>query len=340
MRNIVKKPITLFIAFLCVVILAGCAVNPVSPHTDVGNHGGEEQHREDCSEHSPNVEESNSDIETDSVLFESNGYSLSLPGDYIDSVIVNPEDNIEESPEYTLFSVYYRPSYDAAKAEGYPGGKLFSIWQLNQARYEQYLSEGDWINEYAFARDDSYYYVMEEPADVQIWSPEEWEPYSEALEACCPAAMETFVQLNHLEEYSDDAFWESTETYSGEHRYLRYYPYRAYPEAETTENKEMYYTIMLSQPVKQGSEGIWCVERVYDAAEYGYIYAIFPREDDRPAMEVYAELQASADEGNNRELLYPLCVALDFVKARYGHSKATADSFEEVQSPPGGHYTF
>ena len=288
MRNIVKKPITLFIAFLCAVILAGCAVNPVSPHTDEGDHGGEEQHREDCSEHSPNVEESHSDIETDSVLFESNGYSLSLPGDYIDSVIVNPEDNIEESPEYTLFSVYYQPSYD----------------------------------------------------DIQIWSPEEWEPYSEALEACCPAAMETFVQLNHLEEYSDDAFWESTETYSGEHRYLRYYPYRAYPEVDTTENKEMYYTIMLSQPVKQGSEGIWCVERVYDAAEYGYIYAIFPREDDRSAMEVYAELQASADEGNDRELLDPLRVALEFVKARYGHAKATADSFEEVQGPPEGHYTF
>lgn len=340
MRNIVKKPITLFIAFLCVVILAGCAGNPVSPHADESNNDYQEQHREGNSEHSPNDEESNSNLETDSALFESNGYSLSLPGDYIDSVIVNPEDNHEESPEYTLFSVYYRPSYDAAKADGYSGGKLFSIWQLNQARYEQYLSEGDWINEYAFARDDSYYYVMEEPADVQIWSPEEWEPYSEALEACCPAAMETFVQLNNLEEYSDDTFWESTETYSGEHKYMRYYPYRAYPEAETTENKEMYYTIMLSQPVKQGIEGIWCVERVYDAAEYGYIYAIFPREDDRPAMEVYAELQASADEGNNRELLDPLCVALEFVKARYGHAKATADSFEEVQSPPGGHYTF
>ena len=57
-------------------------------------------------------------------------------------------------------------------------------------------------------------------------------------------------------------------------------------------------------------------------------------------MEVYTELQASADEGNHRELLDPLSVALAFVKARYGHAKAAADSFEEVSGPPEGHYTF
>lgn len=335
-----KKSITLFVFLLCVVVLTGCTVNPVSPNIDESGSVYQEQHGEGSAEPSPNADETSSHTDTDPALFESSGFSLSLPGDYSESVIVNPEGSNEESPEYTLFDVYYKPSYDAAKAEGYPGGKLFSIWQLNRAQYEQYLSEGDWINEYAFACDDSHYYIMEEPADIQIWSPEEWEPYCETLEACCPAAMEAFLQLNHLEEYSDDVFWESTETYGGEHKYFRYYPYRAYPEVETTENKGMYYTIMLSQPVTQGSGGIWCVERVYDAAEYGYIYAVFPGEAERTAMEVYAELQASADEGSNRELLDPLLVALEFVKARYGHAKATADSFEEVQGLPEGHYTF
>ncbi len=335
-----KKPIALFLAILFAASLAGCAVRP--SHEDPVESGSsyQEQHGEGSSEPSPNAEETPSHSETDPVLFESSGFTLSLPGDYTESVIVNPEYSNEESPEYTLFDVYYRPSYDAAKAEGYMGGKLFSIWQLNRAQYEQYLSEGDWINEYAFACDGSHYYIMEEPADIQIGSPEEWEPYCETLEACCPAAMETFIPLNELEPYSDDTFWNSAETYGGEHRYFRYYPYRAYPEAETTENKEMYYTIMLSQPVKQGNSGIWCVERVYDAEEYGYIYAVFPREAERPAMEVYTEQQASADGGNHGELLDPLSVALEFVKARYGHGKATADSFEEASGPPEGHYTF
>ncbi len=335
-----KKPAALFLAILFAACLAGCAVRPVHEDPVESGSGYQEQHGEGGGEPSPNVEETPSHTEPDPVLFESSGFSLSLPGEYIDSVIVNPEDNDGESPDYSLFDVFYKPSYEAAKAEGYPGGKLFSIWRLNRAQYEQYLSEGDWINEYAFACDGSHYYIMEEPADIQIWSPEEWEPYSEAFEACCPAAMEAFVQLNDLEQYSDDAFWESAETYGGEHRYFRYYPYRAYPEVETTENKEIYYTIMLSQPIKQGSGGIWCVERVYDAAEYGYIYAVFPREADRTAMEVYTERQAAADEGNHPELLDPLSVALEFVKARYGHEKATADSFEEASGPPEGHYTF
>jgi len=337
---LVKKALILILVFLFAASLPGCAARP-SPEGPAEIGGDKAQHGEaqtpaPCE---PSPEAEGPQPEPEPARYESGGYVLSLPGDYAASILVNPADGLEEQPEYTLFDVYYKPSYDAARAEGYTGGLLFTIRRLDRARYEQYLSEGDWINEYAFAHSDRDYFIMVEPGDLQV-GPEDWEPYTKTFEACCPAAMEAFLRLNEVEAYSDDAFWESAETYGGEHRYFRYYPYRAYPDVETSENKETYYTLMLSQPVKQGEGGVWCVERVYDDAKYGYIYAIFPREDDRTAMEIYSEQQAAADAGDLTELLDPLGAALAFVHARYGHAKATADSFEEVQGPPEGHYVF
>ena len=93
-----KKSMTLFLAFLFAAILAGCAANPFSPDTAESDHVQQEQHSENDEPNTPNDG-------PNSVQYESNGYALSLPGDYIESVIVNPEDNLEESPEYTLFSV-------------------------------------------------------------------------------------------------------------------------------------------------------------------------------------------------------------------------------------------
>ena len=337
-----KKALILILVFLFAASLPGCAARPSPEGPAESGSVDEAQRRKEQTPvpGGPSPEAEGPLSEPEPVGYESRGYVLSLPGDCAGSILVNPADGPEDSPEYALFEVYYKPSYEAARAEGYTGGWLFTIWQLDQARYEQYLSEGDWISEYAFARSDRDYFIMVEPTDLQVWDPGDWEQYEELSEVCRPAAMEAFLRLNGLEAYSDDAFWESRETYGGEHRYFRYYPYRAYPDVETSENKEMYYTLMLSQPATQGNGGIWCVERVYDAAEYGYLYAIFPREEGRTAMEVYAQQQAAADAGDRPELLDPLRVALAFVQARYGHEKATEDSFEEVSGPPEGHFVF
>lgn len=335
-----KKALILILVFLFAASLPGCAARP-SPEApaESGSDKTQPGEAQTPAPGGPSPEAEGPLSEPEPARYESRGYVLSLPGDCAGSILVNPADGPEDSPETALFEVYYTPSYEAARAGGYTGGWLFTIWQLDQARYEQYLSEGGWISEYAFARSDRDYFIMVEPTDLQV-APEDWEQYEELSEVCRPAAMEAFLRLNGLEAYSDDAFWESRETYGGEHRYYRYYPYRAYPDVETTENKEMYYTIMLSQPVKHGEGGIWCVERVYDDAKYGYLYAVFPGEGERTAMEIYTDQQASCDEGNDRELLDPLRVALAFVQARYGHEKATEDSFEEVSGPPEGHFVF
>lgn len=296
-----------------------------------------------CGQSLPDTINNHEDISpaqpVDSIVYESNGCYLSLTTDYIDSIIVNPE-NKENRRENALFEVYFKPAYEQGRLNGFDSGHLFTILQLDRANYEQYLSRGDWTNEYAFACDDSNYYIMVVPTDMQVSNLEDMELYNEISEKYRPIAMDTMIRLNNLSGYSDSLFWESSETYESEHVYYRYYPYRAYPDVETSENKELYFTLMLSQPVKKGADGIWCVERVYDAPEYGWIYAIFPNREDFSAIEFYTELQVSCDKGNDRELLDPFCVALSFVNSYYGHTNAAADSFEEVQGPPEGKYRF
>jgi len=59
------------------------------------------------------------------------------------------------------------------------------------------------------------------------------------------------------------------------------------------------WTVMLSQPVRQGASGIWCVERMID--EQGNVYAVMTlwntEVSDTAAAEYYAEQQKKADEG-------------------------------------------
>ena len=274
-----------------------------------------------------------------SVKYEYIGYFLSLPSDCADSIIVNPSDN-DEKRSGTLFEVFYKPAYEKAKQNGLLMGRLFTVLQLDRAAYEQYLASGDWSNQYAFGRDEKHYYIMTFPTDMQVMNFEDLEIYGTLSEICISAAVESVTSLNELSEYSDDDFWESSETYSGGHVYYRYYPYRAYPYIETEEDKNIFYTLMLSQPIKQGTGGIWCVERVYDDVKYGYIYAVFPSSENRTAIETYTELQASCDSGANQELLDPLSAALSYVQEIYGHANATLDSFEVAEGPPEGNFRF
>ena len=292
-----------------------------------------------CNNTTPNDGEQTTDDLKDTVKYEYDGYFLSLPEEYAESITVNPPDN-EEKRSGTLFEVFYKPAYDQAKQIGLLMGRLFTVLRLDRAAYEQYLASGDWSNEYAFALGGEHYYIMTYPTDMQVMSFEDMEIYSTLSKACISAAVETVTKLNGLTEYSDDGFWKSTETYSGEHIYYRYYPYRAYPDLETEEDKNMFYTLMLSQPIKQGEDGIWCVERVYDDVKYGYIYAFFPFNEGKTAIETYTELQSACDNGVNPELLDPLTAALAYVKDIYGHANATYDSFEEADGPPEGNFRF
>ena len=71
------------------------------------------------------------------------------------------------------------------------------------------------------------------------------------------------------------------------------------------------YQMLLSQPARQGADGIWCVERWLQGN--GNLYYVYP-EADVSAREYYADLQAQCDEGHQPWLLEPLEVATEYIR--------------------------
>ncbi len=68
--------------------------------------------------------------------------------------------------------------------------------------------------------------------------------------------------------------------------------------------------LLLSQPVTQGEQGIWCVERWKDM--HGNGYYVIPITEGLP-LDYYRQLQQSVDGGNQQSLRDPVQVALDFI---------------------------
>ncbi|MDF1617902.1 M56 family metallopeptidase [Petrocella sp. FN5] len=94
------------------------------------------------------------------------------------------------------------------------------------------------------------------------------------------------------------------ETYSGNHIVIKF-------PASTGET----YQLFLSQPVVQGEDGIWCVERWMDGN--GTVYYVTPETDIKIA-DYYKALQKQNDEGDNLSLIDPLEVAIDYIKNDLG----------------------
>ena len=79
--------------------------------------------------------------------------------------------------------------------------------------------------------------------------------------------------------------------------------------------------LLLSQPVKQGDGGIWCVERWSDELGHLYYNYVSGAEED-----VYhAEQQAQCDEGHKVGLLNPEDVAMTFLRDEMGLWSVTTD---------------
>lgn len=79
--------------------------------------------------------------------------------------------------------------------------------------------------------------------------------------------------------------------------------------------------LLLSQPVKQGDGGIWCVERWSD--EMGNLYYNYVSGVEEDAY--YAEQQAQCDEGHKVGLLNPEDVAMTFLRDEMGLWSVTTD---------------
>ena len=79
--------------------------------------------------------------------------------------------------------------------------------------------------------------------------------------------------------------------------------------------------LFLSQPVKQGNDGIWCVERWSDETGNLYYNYISGVEEDA----YYAEQQAQCDEGHKVGLLNPEDVAMTFLREDMGLWSVTTE---------------
>ncbi|OEF97364.1 M56 family metallopeptidase [Desulfuribacillus alkaliarsenatis] len=106
-------------------------------------------------------------------------------------------------------------------------------------------------------------------------------------------------------------------TYSGNHIVVKF----PLSSGETSQ-------LLLSQPVLQGDEGMWCVERWMDGN--GNLYYEMPNTDGFKA-DYYRELQERVDAGIDMSLLDPLQVALDFINNELGQ-RVTLDKLEPINN--------
>jgi hypothetical protein len=256
----------------------------------------------------------------DWTVYTCGGVQIALP-----TKDVGPADHqggpVETDFGTTLLSVNEKASWDQSIADcgGSEGaGFLFSISRLTRAQYETYLAGGR-DGEQAFAvsgkaDDDRFttpvaetYYVYGTATDVQFYrtggkidtNSQDWKDW-EALLELGTAVRTDMITRNGLTAYGDEEFLNQEFTWTGDHAYVRFYPYYAV-DGTTAE----YDTLVLSQPARQGEGGIWCVERWYD--QYGNCCIWFPGilgagNSGVTAKDYFAKLQKAADAGDTAYL--------------------------------------
>ena len=283
-------------------------------------------------------------IETngDMTVYDCGGIQIGIPTEYLDQLIVTtdfaPSNSAEEGT--CLIAVNEKASVEAAKADFGEDimGFLFRIEKLSQAGYEHYVCGGREGCD-AFAKDGENYYICTTATDVQFYrsggeidtTSQEWKNW-ETLFDMGSTVRADMIARNGLTAYSDDQFFNKEFTYGGGHAYMKYCPYFTFDGT-----KREYQTLVLSQPVRQGEGGIWCVERFYDV--YGYVYSYFPStdiigSDDVTAEEYYNRLQKECDAGSRSDILTPLGAAKWFVTNSGEYNDTPVDnSFETMNAP-------
>ena len=269
----------------------------------------------------------------DAVLYElGDGLTLAIPADIAEELVVEfPEDKPQE-PSFPC--VYHRASYEAGMEDfGSPAGFLFLLFREDQVGYEQtYLAADGGAGQVIFARDDQWYYGMGVPTDLQFYtgsgeidfnSPEyqRWEYILNQI----TDIQADFADRNGLALYDASADLDRPFLWEGEHRYVECC------NADGT----LSLTLLLSQPVKQGDGGIWCVEGSCEN-KYGVWNKELPRGIQVPAAEYYADLQAQVDAGHRPGLLDPVQAAMDWYRAKYGAEDLSGVTFTLLEGEPVG----
>ena len=243
--------------------------------------------------------------EGDSVPLESG--LAALPDSLTDRVVAVEPGDVAESSSGTLASYYYAPDYNTERS-----GWLFDVARYTPVEFEQSYTTWDLIGGAScLGRDADWYYVCLTPTDVN-YDPDHYEDYQNTG-AELTTWLEELAADAGLTPMEEDLFYlrvnMNLSYQEGEHYTVLYYPY--YGLSGYEEQADTVYTLILSQPVTQGENGIWCVDRWYDDA--GNKHLVIP-ESGQTMDEYYADLQASCDAGNRPSLLQPLEVARAYME--------------------------
>ena len=235
-----------------------------------------------------------------------------------------------------IMIIYYTPEHSKS---GY--GEILRVHRYSAGEYERNFLESNLYTggAFALATDGESYYVMSVPTDVQADPTDAalFEEYAEVAEACRTAIREHFAEVNGFEPINPREFYDRKYTFDGEHYFVRFYPYG--------KGTESYYTLVLSQPAKQGEGGIWCVERwldhhIEEISSLGHIHLTFPNSGDLSAVEYYAKLQTEFDDDKHIELASPMSAAKAWAAEIFSNSHMGYFEAADKQDFPEGEWVY
>lgn len=274
------------------------------------------------------------DLLTDAALYDlGGGLTLAIPTDIVEDTMVLFEEDLGDGSEPVFPRVYHRSSYEAAIEDlDAPMGFLFSFFRYDQVGYEQnYLAVHGGTGQTIFARDGAWYYGMAYPTDVQFFTADGDQDTDSAdyrrweyVRSRIPDIQADFIVSNGLTPYSG-AELDRPFLWTGEHRYVEVH----------SADYAVSLTLLLSQPVTQGSGGIWCVEGSFDN-NYGGWGRELPYGIQVTAAEYYGDLQAQVDQGHRPGLLDPVQAAMDWYREKYDAGTLDGLTFTLLEGAPAG----
>lgn len=266
--------------------------------------------------------EASADPDEGDAVYDCGELEIALPAEYLDQLVVDTEFPDAAESWKPLMSVYERASVEAAEAEwgeSSGAGFLFGILAMDRAGWEQLLCEAP-AGVAVIAVRGERYYARTFPTDVRFYrsggidmESEDWRTW-ETLNRMDEAVMADMIRRNGLAPCDGAELFTRSFTWEGDHTCLRFCHPGKYGEDA--------YVLALSQPVRQGAGGIWCVDRWMHEGADPMIW--FP-DTGLPAGEYYAGLQAACDAGEHPELLTPAGAAAAFIRDCFGTEPAEED---------------
>lgn len=272
-------------------------------------------------------------------VYVADGLEIPVPGAY--DALITVDTDLEAWSEHwqPLISFAETASIEAGQlvhpGEDWGDGELCTLMRLDRIGFEEWASGDSVEGAQLFARDDAdVYYLMARPTDARFLREDGYDAAAmerwAALNEWVDTLEKDVIDRNGLTAYDARDLFEADFTYGGEHVDLGcHFPGEAMDFA----------ILSLSQPVKRGEGGLWCVERVrfiYSEYDWTDMHLVFPAAlgVNQTAADYYAQMQAECDAGKHAELLTPRGAALDYARRVswvFGDDVSASD-FELIES--------